>query len=87
MELFLKNSENKRSLNEMIANYAVHPLRSENYNVVATHREAVLTSNDGLKDSSIWQPETQEGADNRLSLHMRDMLLNDIIQKILVRSA
>ena len=87
MELFLKNSENKRNLNEMIANYVVHPLRSENYNVVATHREAkVLTSYDGPKDLSIWQPETHEEADNRLLLHMRDMLLNGSIQKILVRS-
>ena len=87
MELFLKNSESKRNLNEMIANYVVHPLRSENYNVVATHREAkVLTSYDGPKDLSIWQPETHEEADNRLLLHMRDMLLNGSIQKIFVCS-
>jgi hypothetical protein len=54
---------------------------------VATHREAkCLTSYDGPKDLSIWQPETHEEADNRLLLHMRDTLLNDSIQKILVRS-
>jgi hypothetical protein len=87
MEIFLKNSENKTNLNLMIAKSVTNPLHSESRDVVITHKEAkVLTSHDGPRELSTWQPETHEEADNRLVLHMKDMILNQGILKILVRS-
>ena len=86
---FLKNSKNKKNLNRMIAKQAVDPRRNyhANHDIVVTYNEGkVLTSNDGLNEMFDWIAESHEEADNRLILHMKDMILNNHVIRIHVRS-
>ncbi len=75
LSLFLKNDENKTDLNMLIAKHIMRPdswtWRKE---VVVTYNRKVLTSSDGVQEIYNWIQDVHEEADNRMVIHIKDML-------------
>ena len=86
LEAFIANSENKSDLNSLIAEYAA---RATTWNwggeVCVTYGRGVRSTQDGSLDMMQFIDEVHEEADNRIVVHINNMLESGI-DKILVRT-
>ena len=75
MNEFMKNSENKTLLNALIATHALQPQSWDwDHEVVVTDGKTIKSSRDGEKDIFTWIQATHEESDNRMLIHIIDML-------------
>ena len=75
MNEFTKNSENKTILNSLIATHALQPETwAWDHEVVVTDGTTIKSSRDGEKEIFTWIQATHEEADNRMLIHIIDML-------------
>ena len=75
----MKNAENKTNLNALVA---VHAMRPQTWGwdneVVVTDNTTIRSSRVGVKDIFTWIPSAHEEADNRMVIHIIDMISNGI---------
>ena len=84
---FFKNDDNKTDLNKLIADYCLQPhLSDSNLEIVVTYHHKLKSKSDGIKEVFEWIVDTHEEADNRMLIHIQDLLLNSITN-VTVRSA
>lgn len=83
---FLKNADNKTGLNELIVEQLLLTESSSwDGEIVVTYNQIVKTKTDGPRGMFTWIEDTHEEADNRMLVHIQDML-KDGISNIVVRS-
>ena len=87
MKDFLLNTTNKVRLNEIIQKHAANPLFWQwSGEVTVTVGKRVWTRSDGIRDIMVWQDELHEEADNRMILHVKDMMAQNHCKCIQLRT-
>ena len=87
MTEFLSNSLNKTKLNGLIQKTAINPLFwSWPGEIVITHGKGIWRLSDGPEEFISWQDQLHEEADNRMIMHIRDMIINSHCESIIVRT-
>lgn len=78
---FLHNDKNKMDLNMLIAEHAMRPQSWVwKKDVVVSYNRKVLTNYDGIQEIYSWTESVHEEADNRMIVHIKNMLENGTLQ-------
>ena len=80
IDSFLKNDGNKTELNKLISQLAARPTTwTWDGEVVVTYGKRVMSRSDGVQDIMRWIDGVHEEADNRMIVHIVDMIRKSII--------
>ena len=76
---FLKNDDNKTDLNKLISQFAIRPTSwTWEGEVYVIYGKGVRSRSDGNVDIMLWIDGLHEETDNRIVIHIADMIRNDI---------
>ena len=82
----MKNDQNKADLNKMIAEQLLRPQSVDcDKEIVVSYNHTIKCKSDGIKDIFQWIDSTHEEADNRMMIHIADMITHKV-SSITVRS-
>ena len=86
LQSFLKNDDNKTDLNKLVTQECLN-VQTTDYDkeIVVSFNHSIKSKSDGVQDIFRWIEDTHEEADNRMIIHIEDMLKHDICS-ITVRS-